>query len=201
MSGEAHADISAEVPPDAPNSLDVRNVLDVPTDLLGSLDISAPSNPFHDGIEKLTTEKFSTVFVEIAGLTFAFEEHDIELILNYASTEIDMNHDEPTWLVGSFSYDDNERPLYVVDSGEWFLGKKFSDLSVEGLNYLYIVKLKDVALGLACESYQEHQVLEKSSVHWRQRVGVRPWLSGIIQEDKCCVVQVNVLKHLMNQQL
>ena len=142
-----------------------------------SMDLSAPENAFVGGLEHQVDAQFHALMIEVAGLKLAIVAHEVDFILPIEDL---VEHDEdPLWLMGLIYDDRTERPTHVLDSARWFYGDKFNALTAERLNYVYVVKLKNVAWGLTCDFYEEDELLQKSDIHWRQKVGKRPWMAGL----------------------
>ena len=65
--------------------------------------------------------------------------------------------------------------------------------------YDYIIKLGQSNWSLGCDVLEGNRTLTKEQVKWRVNVGNRPYLAGIVKDDKCALLHVDALIALFNQ--
>ncbi|MBL6734831.1 MAG: hypothetical protein ISP86_02980, partial [Shewanellaceae bacterium] len=145
-------------------------------------------------------DTFECWLMESGGVFYVIPATEVDCSMKFEGF-IDSQQSEPSWLLGMESNNEHTGIVYVVDSSEWFMGDKFNDMIKDSLNYQYILKLKNSNWGLACESYQEGEMFNKIDVVWREKVGLRPWLAGIIRDKKLVVLHVQILTQMLDGQL
>ena len=81
--------------------------------------------------------------------------------------------------------------LNVVDTGRYLLGDKYRAELVDG--YQYVIRIGDSAWGLACTDLCATRSLSQDEVRWYDSNPHRPWLAGIIKEDRCAMLNSQAL--------
>ncbi|TNF14449.1 MAG: chemotaxis protein CheW, partial [Vibrionaceae bacterium] len=87
--------------------------------------------------------------------------------------------------------------LDVVDTAKWVMAEKLRDDSYKA-DYQYIVMLGESMWGLACTKLLGTELLNSEKVRWREQVGKRPWLAGMVKEKMCALVHVEALIAMLN---
>lgn len=85
----------------------------------------------------------------------------------------------------------------VVDTARWVMPEKLSS-DEHKENYRYIVMLGESKWGLACDKLHGTETLTKQSIRWREKVGKRPWLAGMVKEKMCALIHVEELIKMLN---
>ena len=103
---------------------------------------------------------------------------------------------KPNWFMGLMLH--RERQFNVVNSALWIMPEKYNEELAEKLNYQYLVMLKDSNWGFACEKLITTSLLAPADVNWRQTMGKRPWLRGMVKQKMCALLNVDALTELLN---
>ena len=91
--------------------------------------------------------------------------------------------------------------INVVDSAKWVMPEKYDENLAQSLNYRYLIMLGDSWWGMACEKLVNTVTLTKADVKWRESVGKRPWLAGMVKEKMCALIDVSELISMLNKGL
>lgn len=138
-------------------------------------------------------EKFQVLYFEVNSVTFAVPLDELGGIHRKAS----LNHliGRPAWYLGLQTNQDTQ--LDVVDTAKWVMAEKLQDDSYKE-DYQYIVMLDESMWGLACTKLLGTEWLESDKVRWREQVGKRPWLAGMVKEKMCALIHVQALIAMLN---
>lgn len=141
-------------------------------------------------------EEFQVLYFKVAGMVLAVPLEQLGGI--YSITDDSVRHifGKPNWYKGLMPY--RERQLSVVDTALWVMPEKYDEELAEKLNYQYLVMLKDSDWGLACEKLVTTSQLLPSETNWRQTMGKRPWLRGMVKQKMCALLNVDALIELLD---
>lgn len=136
---------------------------------------------------------FQVLYFDVNGVTFAVPLDELGGIHQQQT----LNHliGRPAWYLGLQTNRDSQ--LDVVDTAKWVMADKLSDDDYKK-SYQYIVMLDNSSWGLACTKLMGTEWLNGSKVRWREHVGKRPWLAGMVKEKMCALIHVNALIAMLN---
>lgn len=138
-------------------------------------------------------ENFQVLYFDVNGVTFAVPLDELGGIHQKGS----LNHliGRPVWYLGLQTNRDTQ--LDVVDTAKWVMAEKLRDDSHKE-HYQYIVMLGESHWGLACTKLLGTELLNSDKVRWREQVGKRPWLAGMVKEKMCALIHVEALIAMLN---
>lgn len=141
----------------------------------------------------IRTSDFQVLYFDVNGVTFAVPLEELGGIHRMAS----LNHliGRPAWYLGLQTNRDTQ--LDVVDTAKWVMAEKLHDDSYKQA-YQYIVMLGESAWGLASTQLMGTELLSSDKVRWREQVGKRPWLAGMVKQKMCALIHVQALIAMLN---
>lgn len=155
---------------------------------------SPPPPPVNaEGVPLWAESGFQSLFFEVAGLKLAVPL--IKLGGIHAITEVTSLPRKPDWFKGLMRIDTGET-LRVVDSALWVMPEKYQQLT-DRLEYQYLIRLEHSPWALACTRVLEAVSIDPAQVKWRQSAGKRPWMSGLLVEQMCALLEVDALIALL----
>ncbi|ENM5854623.1 chemotaxis protein CheW [Vibrio mimicus] len=136
---------------------------------------------------------FQVLYFDVNGVTFAVPLDELGGIHRMST----LNHliGRPPWYLGLQTNRDSQ--LDVVDTAKWVMAEKLHDDSYKQA-YQYIVMLGESAWGLASTQLMGTELLSTEKVRWREQVGKRPWLAGMVKEKMCALIHVQALVAMLN---
>ncbi|ASK54860.1 chemotaxis protein CheW [Vibrio tarriae] len=136
---------------------------------------------------------FQVLYFDVNGVTFAVPLDELGGIHRMTT----LNHliGRPAWYLGLQTNRDSQ--LDVVDTAKWVMAEKLHDESYKQA-YQYIVMLDESAWGLASTQLMGTELLSTEKVRWREQVGKRPWLAGMVKEKMCALIHVQALIAMLN---
>lgn len=99
------------------------------------------------------------------------------------------------WFLGLLPHEPEN--INVVDTGRYLLGDKYRPELVDG--YRYVIRIGDSPWGLACTDLCATRSLSQDEVSWYDSNPRRPWLAGIIKEDRCALLNTRALVDAFEQ--
>ncbi|MCZ4371460.1 chemotaxis protein CheW [Vibrio diazotrophicus] len=152
----------------------------------GSADIGHWETPIRE-------QNFQVLYFDVNGVTFAVPLDELGGIHRKA----ELNHliGRPAWYLGLQTNRDSQ--LDVVDTAKWVMAEKLRDDSYKEA-YQYIVMLGESMWGLACSQLLGTETLSSEKIRWREQVGKRPWLAGMVKEKMCALIHVEALIAMLN---
>lgn len=99
------------------------------------------------------------------------------------------------WFLGLMPHEPEN--INVVDTGRYLLGDKYRPELVDG--YRYVIRIGDTAWGLACTDLCATRGLSQDDVRWYDSNPRRPWLAGMIKEDRCALLNAQALVEAFEQ--
>jgi len=152
-----------------------------------------PPSITHD-LQAVLDDEFQVLFFKVAGLTLAVPLVSLGGIIKIEK----INHliGRPSWFMGVQTHRDSH--INVVDTCAWVMPEKYSPELAQTLDYQYLVMLEDSQWGLTCESLVNAVKIEKSHVNWREKLGKRPWLAGVVKQQMCGILHVQALIKMLD---
>jgi purine-binding chemotaxis protein CheW len=141
------------------------------------------------------SEPFQALYFELAGLTMAVPLTHLGGI--HQLEKVNPLFGKPDWFRGVMLH--REEKLSVVDTACWVMPEKYDEKLAESINYQYLITLNDSNWGLACERLINTVTLQPEEVKWRSGDGKRPWLSGMVKDKMCALINVEHLIVMLNQ--
>ncbi|MFZ5843350.1 MAG: chemotaxis protein CheW [Pseudomonadota bacterium] len=99
------------------------------------------------------------------------------------------------WFLGLMPHEPDN--INVVDTGRYLLGDKYRPELVDG--YRYVIRIGDTTWGLACTDLCATRGLSQDDVRWYDSNPRRPWLAGMIKEDRCALLNAQALVEAFQQ--
>tara|TARA_B100000745_G_scaffold296136_1_gene241104 strand:- start:2602 stop:3384 length:783 start_codon:yes stop_codon:yes gene_type:complete len=146
------------------------------------------------GVPSWCGSEFQALFFDVGGLTLAVPL--IQLGGIHPIDNVTPLFGKPDWFKGLI-HRDNEQNICIVDTAKWVMPEQYEAMK-ERLDYQYLILLENTPWGLACNKVSEAEPLREKDVKWRESVGKRPWLRGIVKERKCALLDVDSLVAMLN---
>jgi purine-binding chemotaxis protein CheW len=152
-----------------------------------------PPSITHD-LQGVLDDEFQVLFFKVAGLTLAVPLVSLGGIIKIEK----VNHliGRPSWFMGVQTHRDSN--INVVDTCAWVMPEKYSPELAQTLDYQYLVMLEDSQWGLTCESLVNAVKIDKLHVNWREKLGKRPWLAGVVKQQMCGILHVQALIEMLD---
>ena len=132
-----------------------------------------------------TLEEFQTLFFMAQGVRFAVPLIDLGGIFEY--DKLTTLFGKPQWYLGMT--DIRGYKINVVDTLRWVNPAA----AVRDEKYPYIISLGQSLWALGCDELEGNRTIARSAVKWRQTPGSRPWLAGIVKDERCALLHVPAL--------
>jgi purine-binding chemotaxis protein CheW len=101
---------------------------------------------------------------------------------------------QPDWSLGVVINHDSK--VVVVDTQQVLMPEKAKDaIPPSGLNHLLLIG--EGTRGLAVESLQGTEILDKTAIRWRGGQGAHPWYAGIVIEELTVMIDVDGLMEML----
>lgn len=140
---------------------------------------------------------FQALFFSVAGLRIAVPLTELGGI--HELGPINNLPGKADWFKGIMLH--RAQKIQLVDTARWVMPEKYTATLATELNYQYVIMLGTSNWGLCCELLIDTISLEPEQIKWREQEGKRPWMAGLIKEQKCVLVDVDELVKLLNQGL
>ena len=140
---------------------------------------------------------FQALFFSVAGLRIAVPLTELGGI--HELGPINNLPGKADWFKGIMLH--RAQKIQLVDTARWVMPEKYTATLATELNYQYVIMLGTSDWGLCCELLIDTINLEPEQIKWREQEGKRPWMAGLIKEQKCVLVDVDELVKLLNQGL
>lgn len=138
-------------------------------------------------------EAFQVLYFDVNDVTFAVPLDELGGINQLGEPSHLIGR--PRWYLGLQTQ--REQQLDVVDTAKWVMAEKLKDDSHQEA-YQYIVMLGESMWGLACTKLMGTEWLSSEKIRWREQVGKRPWLAGMVKEKMCALIHVDALIAMLN---
>ncbi len=140
-------------------------------------------------------QQFQALMFSVAGMDIA-----VPLIslggISRMDKEVTQLFGKPDWFMGLTPGINGN--INVVDSCRWVMPERYGEAKTKGLNYSFIIMLGDSQWGLACSHVQNAISIEPDNIKWRSNDSKRPWLAGMLIEERCVLLDVDVMIELLN---
>ncbi|MEP7703011.1 chemotaxis protein CheW [Paraglaciecola sp. 25GB23A] len=146
---------------------------------------------------KVPEAEFQALFFEVAGLTLAVPLTELGGI--HQLDAINPLFGKPSWFKGVMLHKGSK--FNVVDTAKWIMPEKSAEKLAETTKYQYLILLDESGWGLACERLVTTSTLQPEDVKWRNPGASRPWLSGMVKNKMCALVNVQQLVAMLTQGL
>lgn len=140
-------------------------------------------------------QRFECLLFSVAGLKLAVPLISLGAIYRIEK-ELTPLVGRADWFMGL--YRSGDRNVQVVDTAQWVMPDRCSDLVREG--YQFIIRLGDNNWGIACDKVEQAVQLEPSQVKWRTVRSKRPWLSGTVIDHMCALLDADTLSYMLQRQ-
>ncbi|ENM5787410.1 chemotaxis protein CheW [Vibrio metoecus] len=166
---------------------------EVVVDTAPTLETQTGGNKLGSWTNTIREKDFQVLYFDVNGVTFAVPLDELGGIHRMTA----LNHliGRPAWYLGLQTNRDSQ--LDVVDTAKWVMAEKLHDESYKQA-YQYIVMLGESAWGLASTQLMGTELLSTDKVRWREQVGKRPWLAGMVKEKMCALIHVQALIAMLN---
>ncbi|ENM5742994.1 chemotaxis protein CheW [Vibrio metoecus] len=166
---------------------------EVVVDIVPTPETQTGGNKLGTWTNTIREKDFQVLYFDVNGVTFAVPLDELGGIHRMAT----LNHliGRPAWYLGLQTNRDSQ--LDVVDTAKWVMAEKLHDDSYKQA-YQYIVMLGESAWGLASTQLMGTELLSTDKVRWREQVGKRPWLAGMVKEKMCALIHVQALIAMLN---
>ncbi len=104
---------------------------------------------------------------------------------------------QPDWYMGLTR--DQIGNLSVIDTALWIMPDRLPVAKEIRLDYEYVVLLDDTRWALACGSVQDALMIKEDDVKWSSQNSKRPWLAGMLIDQMCALLDVDVLVEMLEQ--
>ncbi|MFC3025536.1 chemotaxis protein CheW [Vibrio zhugei] len=138
-------------------------------------------------------EAFQVLYFDVNDVTFAVPLDQLGGINKLGEPSHLIGR--PRWYLGLQTQRDQQ--LDVVDTAKWVMSEKLKDDSHQKA-YQYIVMLGESMWGLACTKLMGTEWLDSERIRWREQVGKRPWLAGMVKDKMCALIHVDALIAMLN---
>lgn len=166
---------------------------EVVVDTAPTLETQTGGNKLGSWTNTIREKDFQVLYFDVNGVTFAVPLDELGGI--HRMTVLNHLIGRPAWYLGLQTNRDSQ--LDVVDTAKWVMAEKLHDESYKQA-YQYIVMLGESAWGLASTQLMGTELLSTDKVRWREQVGKRPWLAGMVKEKMCALIHVQALIAMLN---
>lgn len=146
--------------------------------------------------EDWSEEPFQTLIFNVGGLKLALPLIKLGGI-HRISEDITSLFGKPDWFMGLTP--GHTGNINIIDTARWVMPEKYKQAESAGLNYEFVILLDNTNWGLACSSVQDAISLSPDNVRWRATAGKRPWLSGMLIDEMCALLDVDTLIYLLEE--
>ncbi len=136
---------------------------------------------------------FQVLYFDVNQVLFAVPLDELGGI--HRISELNQLIGKPAWYLGLQT--NREQKFDVVDTAKWVMADKLRSEEYKE-NYQYVVMLGQSSWGLASNQLMGTETLNGDEVCWREKVGKRPWLAGIVKEKMCALIHVKALVEMLN---
>lgn len=140
-------------------------------------------------------KEFQALMFNVAGMDIA-----VPLIslggINRMDKEVTQLFGKPDWFMGLTPGINGN--INVVDSCRWVMPERYGEAKTKGLNYSFIIMLGDTQWGLACSHVQNAVTIDPENIKWRSPDSKRPWLAGMLIEERSVLLDVDVMIELLD---
>ncbi|QGX38254.1 chemotaxis protein CheW [Permianibacter aggregans] len=132
--------------------------------------------------------QFQTLIFSVGKLQLALPLHLLGGIIKSDDAPTPI-FGQPKWFTGLLQT--NTGGLNVINTGMYLLDHRYEPEMAEG--YRYVIRLGDSNWGLSVSELCSTRVLEHEAIRWFPDDNGRPWIAGMIKEDRCALLNVPAL--------
>ncbi len=138
-------------------------------------------------------QPFQALFFKVRGMTLAIPLVALDSIAEWSS-ELTTLPGQSDWNLGVLLH--RERRVVVVDTAQLIAPERLTAAGEERQGS-HILMVGNSKWGLACDSIQDPQILDKESVRWRKGAGLQPWMAGTVVDQLCILLDVDALLEMI----
>lgn len=180
-------------------NINIEEPQNLSKDLPANADINKKVDIFSDRppeqlLKQFLNESFSVLLFKVNGMTLAIPLVELGGILKL--DKISPIVGKPAWFLGVFSK--GSENFHCIDTALWVMPEKQNETN-EDLQYKYALRLNKSSYVLCCDSITTTVELHKDDIKWRTSDDKRPWLSGLLKEEMCALIDgTKVVQHVLN---
>lgn len=160
------------------------------------VEVSAPDLSQSIQRPEWAQQPFQILLFTVAGLEMAIPLISLGGIQRLNEADVTQLFGKPDWFMGLVPGLDGN--INVVDSCRWVMPDRYGEAKSKGLNYSFLILLGDSNWALACSHVQNAKTIDPDEVKWRTEHSKRPWLSGMLIEERCVLLDAEVLTSLLD---
>lgn len=167
----------------------VEPVVHTPTmeDLVNSQQPDLPLTSIDEFREHLP-ESFQTLIFYVGKLQLAMPLHLLGGIVKKVDEPTPI-FGSPPWFTGLLQT--NTGSLQVIDTGMYLFNERYTPDLKDG--YQYIIRIGESPWGLLVTELCTTKVLAHDEIRWFPNENGRPWIAGIVKEEKCALLNAPAL--------
>jgi len=136
-----------------------------------------------------TSQPFDALLIDIQGLQLAIPTHLINGIAIWSENKgSKQKKEKPNWYLGHHKTDQYD--INIVDLKQIILPPKLQSTFSPAE---FIIIIADQKWGLSCNKINNIVTMLPEAITWRKKAGNRPWLAGIVLENKHSILNIEAL--------
>jgi len=144
-------------------------------------------------VPEWANQPFQALFFKVRGMTLGIPLVALDSIAEWSS-ELTSLPGQQEWNLGVLVH--REQRVVVVDTAQLIAPERLS-AAEESRQSSHVLMVGDGKWGLACDSIQNPQILDKESVRWRRGAGLQPWMAGTVIDQLCILLDVDALLEII----
>jgi len=166
----------------------LSSLLDTSVDHQEVLDtLVSPSEAIQIQEEK-KIEPFLVMLFKLYNVTLGVPLHTLSYVSSKRDKIIKLPG-RPSWYLGLLNK--NNTKMHIADPAKWLLGSKRGTL--EPREYNFFIGINGSPWALACHEILETSLLFPEDVNWRSNTKSIPWVSGVVRDKLCTLLDLNSL--------
>jgi len=151
----------------------------------------APSKQSRIVRPKWAEAPFQCLSFQVAGVTLAAPLEKLNGIVELTEEITELPGYAP-WVMGLLP--NRGQNVQVVDVAQIIMPDEGASVALPTAERMkFIILLEDGKFGLAADSISQVLSLKADEVHWRGTQSKRPWLAGMVTEQMCALLEVDLL--------
>lgn len=102
----------------------------------------------------------------------------------------------PPWFMGLLNSPHGN--IAVIDTAMWIMPERYEEVRNEGLDYDHVIMLDDTHWGLGATGVEKAKTFHEDEVQWSESRKKRPWMAGMLKEEMCALIDVDVFIAMLN---
>ena len=147
-----------------------------------------------DKLKDILPDVFQTLIFKVGKMPLAVPLLKLGGIVKVSNEDITPLVGTPDWFIGLVPNDRGN--LMVVDTQSYLMPEQ-PRMSVEEMNYEYLILLDDSNWALACNSVGDAKNLVQDDIRWSERSSRRPWFAGMVVEYMSALIEVDELINML----